>query len=59
MSGLLNTPKVPTVEPAKVIPISTEEQIATSRRRTVAENQQTGGRLSTLLSTGGREKLGA
>lgn len=61
MGGLFRsrTPKLPKIEPAKPIPVPDDEQIQASRRRLIAKEQRGSGVQSTILSSGGRETLGA
>lgn len=57
MSGLFKQPKLP--EPAPVTPLPDEKQATAARRRRVAKETATSSAQSTILSSGGAEKLGA
>ena len=57
MSKVFSTPKMPEPKPAAPLPSETDARKARSRRTSRAA--QAGGKESTLLSTGGRETLGA
>ncbi len=57
MTTLFKSPKMPAIEPPT--PLPDQKQVTDSRRRRLAA--ETGGNSvgQTILSTGGREKLGA
>jgi len=57
MSGLFKTPAAPEIKPA--VPLPNQEELKKARRRTIASESKSSGQTSTLLSTGGRETLGA
>ena len=57
MSSLFNKPKMPTPEPPA--PMADPEAQTGARRREIARQTASGGRASTILSTGQRETLGA
>ncbi len=58
MGGLFSKPETPKIAPAPVAPPAPEEQ-ATARRRRIATETQGSTVQNTILSSGGREKLGA
>jgi len=56
MANLFKRPKMPTIpDPA---PLPDEASLRQIGRRTMAREQRGSGRQSTLLTSGGREKLG-
>ena len=57
MGGLFSKTKMPEVKPTA--PLPNEDQIKKSARRRTAKSRKESGAESTLLSTGGRETLGA
>ena len=56
MSGLFGRQKMP--ENEKPAPLPDDKQIQRIKRRKMANEQQVSGYQSTLLSSGGRERLG-
>jgi hypothetical protein len=56
MTKLFSTPTPKIEDPA---PLPDEDKLKKARQRMIAKETQTGGKSSTLLSTGGRETLGA
>lgn len=54
--SLFSTPKIPTTE--QPTPAPDEEALDGNRRRRIASARASGGRTSTVLSSGGAEKLG-
>lgn len=57
MATLFKSPKIPDPEPPA--PLPDEDEIMRATRRQVARQQRGSGVQSTILSTGGRETLGA
>jgi len=57
MSNMFKTPPAPKIEPAA--PMPQESEIAKAARRKMQGEQKTEGARSTILSSGGRETLGA
>lgn len=57
MGQLFKTPKMPKIEPPT--PLPDQKQITDSRRRRISKEQSGASVSSTILSSGGREKLGA
>lgn len=61
MSGLFGGGRVTPAEKPKVKPMPDDEdpRVILARRRKIAEETKSSGRMSTILSGGGRETLGA
>jgi hypothetical protein len=57
MGSLFKTPAAPEIKAAA--PAPQESELAKARKRKMQSETQTGGTSSTLLSSGGRETLGA
>ena len=57
MSGMFKSPAIPEIKAAA--PMPQDSELAAARKRKLAAESQTGGAASTLLSSGGRETLGA
>ena len=57
MGGLFSKPKMPEVQAPT--PLPDEDQQKQARRRTIAQETSGEGKQATILSSGGRETLGA
>ena len=57
MGSLFKTPAAPEIKAAA--PAPQESELAKARKRKMQSETETGGTSSTLLSSGGRETLGA
>lgn len=55
--GLFKTPKLPEIKPPT--PLPDEKELTAARRRRIAKERGSSGSLSTVLSGGGKETLGA
>lgn len=56
MAGLFSKPSVPKVPEPTVIPLPDDAAMKAKKKRSLAEQQQRGGRTSTILNT--EDKLG-
>lgn len=58
MTSMFKTPKTPTPAPTPVMPTADDAMVKAAKKKKIAQQQMTSGRMSTFLSSDNNTRLG-